>query len=337
MRSNCYMFTLVLAVCVLETATAWPLTPSLGSAAAASDVHCTFKPRPGSAKDDCTDVSPVVRHFLSSLLADSIVAFKCAGARLICGYDQTTMDSLFIPHLQFFPATPMDVAPPAFPQLWAHPSFFPPLFPFSSFMPPLPCPAALFSSGAYEPQTAPPSYNPHPLFQQTHPGDTNGEVSVEADNQCGATPAWAFVLPAEFSGAVQPEPKACRLQPKAAAAHKPKVESAVCTLADAAALELHRLLIARGLQSQLAHLRQGSKSATAVLPDELPCGCGVLLLHPALDRELADAGTPLHRSTFQKLGDVIRQSAGEVNFELWVRFFRSRGKVCAKATVSWKR
>jgi hypothetical protein len=53
----------------------------------------------------------------------------------------------------------------------------------------------------------------------------------------------------------------------------------------------------------------------------------VLLLHPALDRELANTNLPLHRSTYQKLGVSIRQSASEVDFALWVRFFSSMGQI----------
>jgi hypothetical protein len=144
-----------------------------------------------------------------------------------------------------------------------------------------------------------------------------------------STPAWAFIPPPEFSAA----PK--DIDPPAK--QKPKKEAPARSLAEASALELHRLLMQRELESHMSHMRQGKKTVIFFLPSQLACGQGVILVQRALDNELADENTPLHRATYEKLAESISQNIDSAHTELWVKFFRNKGKVCVKATVSWKR
>ena len=272
------------------------------------------------------------------------ISFKCAGAALLSSCDQTTMNSPFFSQHHFFPTHPMaPVAPPNFlipaffPPPHVFPSFFPPPFGFPSSLPPDNFPAAFFPNGH---DNFPEAFFPngHDELQRIDPDDPAAAQEqldrvpseTEASSVDQSTPEWAFILPPEFAAADD-----APLQP--AVPQKQKQAPRARSGADAAASELHRLLEELGLESQMLHMRSGTKSVTAALPNELPCGQGVLLLHRALDRELADKDTPLHRATYEKLKESIGRSvAHEIEGKICVKFFRSKSKVCVKATVSWQ-
>ncbi len=263
------------------------------------------------------------------------VSFKCVGALLLSSYDQPTMNSPFFSHPHFFPVHPMATdAPPNFfiPAFFPPPLGFPSLFPPPFAFPSYPSPHhAFFPYGHDQLHHVDPA-SPAAAQEQLDRPDS-ASVETEANSDDASTPEWAFILPPEFAAA-----DAAPLQvPKPDVPQKQKLQPCARSIPDAAASELHRLLEEQGLESQMLHMRNGTKSVTTALPDELPCGQGVLLLHRALDRELADKDTPLHRATYEKLKERIGRSvAQEIEGKIWVKFFRSKSKVCVKATVSWQ-
>jgi hypothetical protein len=229
------------------------------------------------------------------------------------------MEFPFFSNPPFFFAHPMA---PAFPPNFFIPAFMPSPFAFPSFAPPPPPPSTIFCIGQDEQQP------------DEHPADlAAGDAEAEALDD-SSTPAFALIPPPAFSAAVH---KAAPKDSDPPSKQKTKKEAPARSLADTSALELHRLLMERELESHMSHMRQGKKTVIFVLPSKLACGQGVILVQRAFDNELADESTPLHRATYQKLAESISQNVESAQIELWVKFFRNKGKVCVKATVSWKR
>ena len=260
------------------------------------------------------------------------ILLKCAGALVFNSSDQTTMNSPFFPYPPFFSAHPMATAMTMFPPNALIPSFFPPPFAFPSYYYPYPASSTSFAIGSDSLDAV------HP--ENAQPSLLIGEA--EANHQGDTLPDWALIPPPEFSASVNPAPPKREQQRGVAhACQKPKDESPARSLSDTAASELHRLLIERGLGPEMTHMRKGRKQATFVLPNELPCGNGVILVQRALDSELADKSTPLHEATYEKLKESLGQSIGgqvDEHLRMWatVKFFRNRGRVWAKATVGWE-